>query len=101
MDFDHDPREVPGRDRPTESRPPHDHQALFSARLVVGIVIVFIGVILLADNLGWFEARYVLRGLCHVIVSRRRERLDTFPALGAGALHVMLLVLARHPPFGV
>src|ERR1044072_8387666 len=63
MDFDHDPREVPGRDRPTESRPPHDHQALFSARLVVGIVIVFIGLILLADNLGWFEARYVLRSL--------------------------------------
>jgi predicted membrane protein len=63
MDFDQDPREVPGRDRPTESRVPHDHQALFSTRLVVGIVIVCIGLILLADNLGWFDARYILRSL--------------------------------------
>ena len=63
MDFDQDPREVTGRDRPGESRPPHEHQPLFSARLVVGIVIVFIGAILLADNLGWFEARYILRSL--------------------------------------
>src|SRR5262245_61898051 len=64
MDFDHDPREVTGRDRPTEPGSAHDHQALFSARLVVGIVIVVIGAILLADNLGWFDARYVLRALC-------------------------------------
>ncbi|HJY38168.1 MAG TPA: DUF5668 domain-containing protein, partial [Steroidobacteraceae bacterium] len=63
MDFDQDPREVSGRDRPGETRPPHDHRAFFSARLVVGIVIVFVGAILLADNLGWFEARYVLRSL--------------------------------------
>jgi hypothetical protein len=54
MDFDQDPREVPGRDRPTESRLPHDHQSLFSARLVVGIVIVCIGLILLADNLATY-----------------------------------------------
>lgn len=63
MDFDQDPREVAGRDRPGETPPPHDHRTFFSARLVVGIVIVFVGAILLADNLGWFEARYVLRGL--------------------------------------
>jgi hypothetical protein len=61
MDFDHEPDT--GRDRPVETPPRHDHQALLSARLVVGVVIVLIGVILLADNLGWFEARYVLRGL--------------------------------------
>ena len=63
MDFDHDPREVSGRDRPGETPSRHDHQGLFSARLVVGVVIVLIGAILLADNLGWFEARYVLRSL--------------------------------------
>ena len=60
MDFDHDPK---GRDRPVDTRPGHDHRSTISARLVVGIIIVLIGAILLADNLGWFEARYVLRSL--------------------------------------
>jgi predicted membrane protein len=63
MDFDHEPHQSDGRDRPVETRPGHNHQALISARLVVGIVIVCIGVLLLADNLGWFNARYVLRSL--------------------------------------
>lgn len=63
MDFDHEPSDSGRRDRPVETPPPHDHRALISARLVVGVVIVLIGVILLADNLGWFEARYVLRSL--------------------------------------
>jgi predicted membrane protein len=63
MDFDHEPPDAGRRDRPVETPPTHDHRALISARLVVGVVIVLIGVILLADNLGWFEARYVLRGL--------------------------------------
>jgi predicted membrane protein len=43
------------RDRP--------HDMLFSTRLVVGIIIIALGGILLADNLGWFEARYILRSL--------------------------------------
>lgn len=60
MDLDHEPRERGSVD----SRPPgHDHRDMFSARLVVGLIIVFIGAILLADNLGWFEARYILRSL--------------------------------------
>jgi predicted membrane protein len=63
MDFDHDPNRTDGRDRPVEPRRGHDHHALISARLVVGVVIVAIGAILLADNLGWFDARYVLRSL--------------------------------------
>jgi predicted membrane protein len=63
MDFDHEPPQTDGRDRPVAPGPGHSHQALISARLVVGIVIVCIGAILLADNLGWFDARYVLRNL--------------------------------------
>jgi len=35
MDFDHDPREVSGRDRPTETKPSHDHRAMFSARVTL------------------------------------------------------------------
>src|SRR5262245_12562187 len=63
MDFDQEPRDAGGRGRDIRQRFGHDHHALISARLVVGVVIVFIGLILLADNLGWFEARYVLRSL--------------------------------------
>jgi predicted membrane protein len=63
MDFDHDPQRDAGRERPLETRPGHAHHPLLSARLIVGVVIVFIGAVLLADNLGWFEARYVLRSL--------------------------------------
>ena len=64
MDFDHDPRSDRGRDRPAAIRDPATITTrLFSARLVVGIVIILLGAILLADNLGWFEARYVLRSL--------------------------------------
>jgi hypothetical protein len=36
---------------------------MFSARLVVGLVIIGLGAILLCDNLGLFDARYVLRGI--------------------------------------
>lgn len=39
----------------------HSHQDLFSARLVIGVIIVVIGLSLLADNLGLVSARYVLR----------------------------------------
>jgi predicted membrane protein len=41
----------------------HRHQDMLSARLVAGLLIIGFGGILLADNLGWFDARYVLRSL--------------------------------------
>lgn len=41
----------------------HNHQDLFSARLVVGLIIVGVGLSLLADNLGFISARYVLRNI--------------------------------------
>jgi hypothetical protein len=63
MDFYQEPNRTDGRDRPVEPRPGHNPHALISARLVVGVVIVAIGAILLADNLGWFDARFVLRSL--------------------------------------
>lgn len=37
------------------------HKDLFSARLVIGLVIITFGAALLCDNLGLFDARYVLR----------------------------------------
>src|SRR5688500_15824913 len=64
MDFDHEPQRPGGPEQtPVGNKPDHGHHPLISARLVVGVVIVFVGAILLADNLGWFEARYVLRSL--------------------------------------
>ncbi len=36
---------------------------MFSTRLIVGLLIILLGGTLLADNLGWFEARHVLRSL--------------------------------------
>lgn len=44
----------------------HQHlngQDVFSTRLIVGLLIILLGGTLLADNLGWFEARHVLRSL--------------------------------------
>jgi predicted membrane protein len=63
MDFDHEPQRPGGPEHPVANKPDHGHHPLISARLVVGVVIIFVGAILLADNLGWFEARYVLRRL--------------------------------------
>jgi predicted membrane protein len=63
MDYDHEPRDGGGPNHPIRSRLGHDHRGLISARLIVGLIIVLVGLILLADNLGWFEARYVLRSL--------------------------------------
>lgn len=40
----------------------HRHD-VFSTRLIVGLLIILLGGTLLADNLGWFEARHVLRSL--------------------------------------
>ncbi|HEY0943516.1 MAG TPA: DUF5668 domain-containing protein [Steroidobacter sp.] len=36
---------------------------VFSTRLIVGLFIIFLGGALLADNLGWFDARHLLRSL--------------------------------------
>jgi hypothetical protein len=36
---------------------------VFSTRLIVGIIIILLGGSLLADNLGWFDARHVLHSL--------------------------------------
>lgn len=36
---------------------------MFSTRLIVGLLIILLGGTLLADNLGWFEARHILRSL--------------------------------------
>jgi predicted membrane protein len=49
------------RNQPDHNHPGHNHQDLFSARLVIGLIIVVIGLSLLADNLGLVSARYVLR----------------------------------------
>lgn len=48
-------------DWPLRPRPgQHD---LFSTRLIVGLFIILLGGALLADNLGWFDARHILRSL--------------------------------------
>jgi hypothetical protein len=44
------------------NRPPGGHD-MFSTRLIVGLLIILLGGTLLADNLGWFEARHILRSL--------------------------------------
>jgi hypothetical protein len=41
----------------------HGRHDVFSTRLIVGLLIILLGGTLLADNLGWFEARHVLRSL--------------------------------------
>jgi len=46
--------------RRTLNQQGHD---VFSTRLIVGLLIILLGGTLLADNLGWFEARHVLRSL--------------------------------------
>jgi len=46
----------------------HKHRELFSTRLVVGILIMLLGGTLLADNLGWIEARHVLRALWPLVL---------------------------------
>jgi predicted membrane protein len=38
-------------------------QDLFSSRLIVGVIIILLGSILLADNLGFISAKHVLRSL--------------------------------------
>lgn len=46
----------------------HRQHELFSTRLIVGILIMLLGATLLADNLGWIEARHVLRSLWPLVM---------------------------------
>jgi predicted membrane protein len=60
---DRDPRHswpLPGNE--------HRQREMFSTRLVVGILIMLLGGTLLADNLGWIEARHVLRSLWPLVM---------------------------------
>ena len=50
----------PGRRMHFEQHGRHD---MFSTRLIVGLLIILLGGTLLADNLGWFEARHILRSI--------------------------------------
>lgn len=50
-------------DWPLHQRPAHGQHDIFSARLIVGLLIIVLGGALLADNLGWFDARHILRSL--------------------------------------
>lgn len=55
-----------GPDDPDERWPlrpsdPARNQELLSTRLIVGLFIILLGGSLLADNLGWFDARHLLR----------------------------------------
>jgi predicted membrane protein len=66
MSNEQPPQTGHGLERGPEGRSPrreHLHREMFSARLVVGLIIVGLGTILLCDNLGLFDARYVLRGI--------------------------------------
>lgn len=61
-----DPHRDPNRaphDWPLHPRSSHGGHDVFSTRLIVGLLIILLGGTLLADNLGWFEARHVLRSL--------------------------------------
>lgn len=72
-DHDRDPGadRDPARDRhqdhgsawPLHPRSAHGQRDVFSTRLIVGVLIILLGGLLLADNLGWWEARHVLRTL--------------------------------------
>lgn len=46
----------------------HRPRELFSTRLIVGVLIMLLGGTLLADNLGWIEARHVLRSLWPLVL---------------------------------
>lgn len=48
---------------PRPGHQPSPRHEMFSTRLIVGLLIILLGGTLLADNLGWFEARHILRSL--------------------------------------
>lgn len=61
---DHEPeRNRSHGDWPLHPRSSHTQHEVFSTRLIVGLLIILLGGALLADNLGWFDARHVLRSL--------------------------------------
>lgn len=72
MSFDpHGDRDRHGEHDPQHSWPlpgEHHHRELFSTRLIVGVLIMLLGGTLLADNLGWIEARHVLRSLWPLVM---------------------------------
>jgi predicted membrane protein len=72
MSFDpHGERDRQGRHDPRHSWPlpgEHRHREVFSTRLIVGALIMLLGGTLLADNLGWIEARHVLRSLWPLVM---------------------------------
>jgi predicted membrane protein len=61
---DRDPR----HSWPLPGGEPQRQREMFSTRLVVGILIMLLGGTLLADNLGWIEARHVLRSLWPLVL---------------------------------
>lgn len=66
LDPERDPNRNQDQDWPLHQRRMHQHHGrhdMFSTRLIVGLLIILLGGTLLADNLGWFEARHVLRSL--------------------------------------
>jgi hypothetical protein len=67
FDPNRDPKPDRDEDWPLNPRPSlHPHSGrhdILSTRLIVGLLIILLGGTLLADNLGWFEARHVLRSL--------------------------------------
>ena len=48
---------------PRPAHQPSTRREMLSTRLIVGLLIILLGGTLLADNLGWFEARHILRSL--------------------------------------
>lgn len=55
-------------DWPLHPRSTQGPRDLFSTRLIVGVLIILLGGVLLADNLGWWEARHVLRSLWPLVL---------------------------------
>lgn len=67
----HGDRDPHGEHDPRQSWPlsgEHQQRELFSTRLIVGVLIMLLGGTLLADNLGWIEARHVLRSLWPLVL---------------------------------
>jgi predicted membrane protein len=70
-----DPKRDPNRNQdhdwplhPQQRPIHHSRHDLLSTRLIVGLLIILLGGTLLADNLGWFEARHVLRSLWPLVL---------------------------------
>lgn len=55
-------------DWPLHPRSAQGQHDIFSTRLIVGVLIILLGGALLADNLGWFDARYIVRSLWPLVL---------------------------------